>query len=152
MNTSRITTHMVTHRIWEDSGAEKFIAAESDKAARAEAREWVADGSYSRGDDDLADESFFAHAYTRNLLTGDSYTDDVLVDLSPEEPVCLSDEDGIELEHDWRDDGAWSVHGTQTVTRATCQRCGLLRRETSETTAGQLPHEPAKTSYARAVR
>ena len=84
-----------------------------------------------------------------NEVTTETF--EVLVGDEPEEPSCTEDE------HDWcspewlggcrENPGVWSLGGTQINRVTVCSNCGVYRKYVSESTPGQYPKEPPKTTY-----
>jgi hypothetical protein len=110
------------YEIWEDSGAEETIEAESMEDALEQAEKWA-----SEGEVDTSEGTVYGTVYVRDTLTDEQ--EDATVTFEPAEPECTHDEG-----HDWQtpheilggieeNPGCWG-HGGGVKYTEVCMRCG----------------------------
>lgn len=128
----------------------------TEAAARKAAEDWAEGGEWGDGP-----QSYLWITVTRaNWRTddrdgdgGNCYRFELLVGDEAEEPNCLDD---VDCEgHDWQAPsalvgdcgGVSAVRGTQMRWVEVCAHCGQYRDTMGETTPGEYPHEPRRSSY-----
>jgi hypothetical protein len=139
--------------ISEECGGSDTIEAKNMTDAIAHAKEWVQLGDYG-------DVSVYVDVQVQQIDEdgddiGDSHDLSVEVVREPAAPECAD-----KHHHEWespewlggcsQNPGVWSCGGTQIESKSVCRHCGCYQLYVSESTPGQHPRTPERTTYSEA--